>query len=100
MNMKLIRMECPNCKASLDINIEKLQAFCPYCGTKLLFDFEQINQILIEKEKTKRFQISQETEIQKIKIKQITEALETPGGAILAFLIGISIILIIAFIFD
>ncbi len=36
--MKVVKLECPSCKANLD-HQEKL-SFCPYCGSKILIDDE------------------------------------------------------------
>ena len=54
--MKLTKLICSNCKAQLDVDIDNLLAFCPYCGQKLLFDMDQMEYVLAEKEKTKRAQ--------------------------------------------
>lgn len=52
--MKLLSMICQNCNGQLEVNIEEMQAYCPYCGHKLLFDLDQMEMVLAEKEKTKR----------------------------------------------
>ena len=52
--MKFIKLTCDNCNAHLEVDIDNLQAYCPYCGQKLLFDLDQIDRILAEKEQTKR----------------------------------------------
>jgi len=41
--MKLINLRCSNCGADLQIDPERKQAFCSYCGTRLLVDDETIN---------------------------------------------------------
>ena len=41
--MKLISMRCTNCGADLEIDPERKQVFCSYCGTKLIVDDETIN---------------------------------------------------------
>ena len=41
--MKLIRLTCKNCGAELELDAERKQAFCTYCGTKLYIDDESIN---------------------------------------------------------
>ena len=87
-------MECPNCHAALDIDIEHMQAYCPYCGTKLLFDLDQLNQIFAEKEKTKRLQIEKETEVSKAKIQAIIDILNTDTGRGLAFFLCIALVML------
>ena len=39
--MKLVKLECPNCKAPLEIDQDRLFVFCQYCGTKILLDDEE-----------------------------------------------------------
>lgn len=52
--MQLVKMKCNNCDAQLDVDLDNLQAYCPYCGQKLMLDFGQLAWALDEKEKTKR----------------------------------------------
>lgn len=54
MAVNLIHMKCQNCGANLDIDIDNMMAFCPYCGEKLMIDAEQLCSVLIEREKTKQ----------------------------------------------
>lgn len=51
---KSFSMKCENCGATLDLDLDNLLAYCPYCGNKLLIDVSQLGQILTEREKTKR----------------------------------------------
>ena len=41
--MKLIRLTCANCGAELELDAERKQAFCTYCGAKQFIDDESIN---------------------------------------------------------
>lgn len=41
--MKLINMRCTNCGALLEIDAERKEVYCSYCGTKLLIDNEEIH---------------------------------------------------------
>lgn len=41
--MKLIKLECPGCGASLEVDMENMITFCPYCGNKLYMDDESVN---------------------------------------------------------
>lgn len=34
--MRLVNMTCPNCGAQLQIDADRTQVYCKYCGTKLL----------------------------------------------------------------
>lgn len=40
MAIKLISVKCPECGASLDVEENRNQAFCTYCGTKILVNNE------------------------------------------------------------
>ena len=40
--MRLVKMTCPNCGAELELDAERTQAFCTYCGNKLYIDDESI----------------------------------------------------------
>lgn len=64
--MRLLSLKCNNCNAQLEVDVDNLQARCPYCGQKLLFDFDQIELVLSEREKTKR-SFNREAEITKRK---------------------------------
>lgn len=41
--MKLIRLTCANCGAELELDADRKQAFCSYCGARLYIDDESIN---------------------------------------------------------
>ncbi len=41
--MKLISLQCKNCGAQLQVDPERKQVFCTYCGAKLLLDDDNIN---------------------------------------------------------
>ena len=40
--MKLVKLECPNCKSVLEVNEEMKKFTCNYCGTTTLLDDEVI----------------------------------------------------------
>lgn len=40
--MRLIKMTCPNCGAALELDAERTQAFCTYCGNKLYIEDDSI----------------------------------------------------------
>ena len=52
--MKLVELKCNNCAANLELDLDNLQAFCPYCGQKLLIDIDQLGVFLAERERTRR----------------------------------------------
>lgn len=41
--MKLIKLKCENCGASLKVNSELNEIVCNYCGGKILIDDEATN---------------------------------------------------------
>lgn len=45
--MKLIHMRCPGCGSNLEIDLDGKQAFCQFCGAKLLID-DEVQRIEIE----------------------------------------------------
>ena len=54
--MNLIKLSCQNCNGQIDVDVDNMMAYCPYCGQKLMFDLDQMDLVLAEKEKTKREQ--------------------------------------------
>lgn len=51
--MRLIDAKCKNCHANLEIDLDNLQAECPYCGSKLILEFD-VDRYLESKEETIR----------------------------------------------
>ena len=68
MAARLMNMKCQNCGANLNLDLDHLMAYCPYCGEKLLVDIEQLGSVLIEKEKTKQKELEYNN---KIKYEQV-----------------------------
>lgn len=68
-------LRCNGCNASLDIDFNNMIAYCPYCGSKLMFDIEQVRRILErrikEEQATLRVKIKEEeaTERQRLKVE-------------------------------
>ena len=58
--MDLIKLKCKSCGATLELDTDKLIAYCPYCGSKLLLDMDEIGSVLKEKENTKQVQLKEE----------------------------------------
>ena len=50
-------IKCDNCGASIEVNYEKLIGFCPFCGTQLHFDINQVEDILKERERTRQVEL-------------------------------------------
>ncbi len=68
--MNIVSVKCPNCGASIDLDPDNLSNYCAKCGAKLMLDIEQIQELLIAKEETRRKQIESDKEIELQKIKQ------------------------------
>lgn len=66
--MRLVEMTCNSCNAQLELDLDKMQAFCPYCGKKLTVDVDKLSDVLIEKEKTNRDKVKREYDIQEKKL--------------------------------
>ena len=45
--INLIKLQCPNCSANLEVDASLKQCFCQYCGTKLLINNENEHTIHI-----------------------------------------------------
>jgi DNA-directed RNA polymerase subunit M/transcription elongation factor TFIIS len=57
---KFTDMTCSKCGASLHLDLDSMQAVCTHCGSSQLVDTDKFNDVLIEKEKTKRLQMELE----------------------------------------
>lgn len=88
--MKIKNVNCPNCKASLEMNPDKLMMYCPYCRTKLPMDFD-VDNYISEKEETER--AKEVTKRKEMDIKQSHIA----GIAIFVVMIVFIILLMISF---
>lgn len=62
--MKIVKLKCSNCDAVLEVDVDNLEACCPYCGQRYLLDsdraFSEKEKTKREKEKTKRAQMEYE----------------------------------------
>lgn len=69
MGYKLISVKCPDCGQTLSIEENRTQAFCSYCGAKVLISneneyvFRQIDEAGIQKAETERLVRLRELEI-------------------------------------
>lgn len=54
--MQFIDCTCKKCGASLELDIDDIKMFCPYCGNKLMLDIssEDLVEIIKDKGVTKR----------------------------------------------
>ena len=100
--MRLIKMTCPNCGAELELDAERTQAFCTYCGNKLYIEDGSIkitNRIIDEarlKEaevRLKELEYQHEREIREETIRK--EQKKAFGLSVMIFLIALIITLLI-----
>ena len=71
--INLIKLQCPNCSANLEVDASLKQCFCQYCGTKILLHNE--NEQTVNINQTSRFVdeaelAKQENERKKIEFEQ------------------------------
>lgn len=101
--MRIYKMNCNSCGAPLDIDLDRLQAFCPYCGEKLLLELDQLDKIIKETETTKRAKMKEEHETQRLKmqynetrndwLRSILKPLIIGAGALLAIFLYFSFVM-------
>lgn len=100
--MQLVKIKCNNCDAKIDVNLDDLQAFCPYCGQKLMIDFDQLAWILAEKEKEKHAADCEEHQTVRAKMTYDHESLEKEGEskhATMSSIVPWTILIIMAILF-
>ena len=61
--MNIIKAECQNCHATLNIDLENMIAKCPYCGGEYIIYSNQLSNVVKQKEKTKRFALQKNADI-------------------------------------
>ena len=88
--LKLINPDCKKCEATLEINLDKLQAFCPYCGSRLMIDVDKFDSLFKEMEITKREQIRETEKTKRAKYEYLSkvEDAKNYNHLILIFLIA------------
>lgn len=66
--MKLIKLKCSSCGADLEVDIEKKQVFCVYCGAKLLIDDESIvnKNVFVDEARIREAELKAEVEKKKL----------------------------------
>lgn len=101
--MNLIQMECKNCGSQLDLDLNNIQAFCPYCGVKLMIDSETLSKVLSEKERTRQIEVKEQEETKrqeanhKAEIKKDILSFILPFGALLLLLLLLILFLVLSF---
>jgi len=89
--MRLVEMICNHCGAELDLNLDRLQVYCPYCGNKLSIDFDGIADVFVEKEKTQRVKLKNEYSLEDKKMTYAHEQKEKSFNkkAVIALIIAV-----------
>lgn len=62
MSVNFSCIKCQQCGGEVELNFDKLISFCPYCGTKLLIEVDDLAGYLKEKEKTNQTKIKYDSE--------------------------------------
>lgn len=47
--MRMIKMVCASCQQTIDLDVDHMMSFCPYCGKKLMFDADDMSRIMNRK---------------------------------------------------
>ena len=47
--MRMIKMVCVSCQQAIDLDVDHMMSFCPYCGKKLMFDADDMSRIMNRK---------------------------------------------------
>ena len=94
--MKIIKIECPNCAKSVNLDPDNLSSFCSYCGSKLMLDITQLQGILIEKEKTRQKEIEEIETTKRKQNQELTKQMEIQAQS--RFDLGWFVFLVLIFI--
>lgn len=97
--MQFVKMKCNNCGAQLNVDLDNLQASCPYCSQKLMIDFDQLAWVLAEKEKTKRAVEREAYETLRTKMSYEHESKEKDKDWKKKAIVAIGIVLVCFFIY-
>ena len=81
--MGMIELICNSCGSSLNMDVSRLMAVCPYCGKKMTYDSDTVTKIMqtsiVESQKTKRMQSVEFTRRERIKgdVERSKQRIET-----------------------
>ena len=79
MAVKFISVKCPECGASLNIEGNRRQAFCTYCGVKIIIDnenehiYRNIDEARVKQAETDRMIRLKEMELEEKRRKEISK---------------------------
>lgn len=100
---KVLRLKCQNCNGVMDVDEDKMIAFCPYCGSKNLIiesDVVRVERIksktALGKEEVHRNMALDEQEFEMKKMQFEEEVSRKDSRAlVLAFLAGLGLLLLL-----
>lgn len=67
-SINMIDLACPGCNSQLSMSRDHLMLYCPYCQRKLALDFDGVDKVLVEKEKTNRVKLDNEYKLEDKKL--------------------------------
>lgn len=102
MPSQLISIKCPECGATLSIEDGRKQAFCSYCGTKILLDngrdyeytYRQVNEADIKRAETEQLVRLKELDLEE-KAREAYEKSKSIRLKLTLLIIAIGILLMI-----
>jgi uncharacterized membrane protein YvbJ len=72
--MNTFSVNCPNCGAPINLDLDNIAKFCGQCGSKIMLDVETIQRLLIEKEKTKQVEAKEKTKARQAEMEYKRES--------------------------
>lgn len=81
--MRLINLTCEKCGADLELDLDHITAYCPYCGNRLMIDVANIDKVLLEREK----RITAEKELEHYKDRTVFDEKRNIKSILLCLLV-------------
>lgn len=71
--MKLIKMKCPDCNATLNVDPQREFMYCEYCGTKIMLDKEEKVKRIVNEAAIRKAEAKERIEMAKLNNKELSE---------------------------
>lgn len=71
--MKLIKMKCPDCNATLNVDPQREFMYCEYCGTKIMLDKEEKVKRIVNEAEIRRAEAKERIEMAKLNKKELSK---------------------------
>ena len=94
MGVKLIAVKCPECGATLNIEADRTQAFCTYCGTKVLVHNE--NEHIYRKIDEAGIRQAETDRMIRLRELELEEKMSTKGQITSYVAYGIALVFVVA----